>query len=458
MSPEPWEQVEPSDRDSDHSTHTMSVSTPDGSDKYLEVDDESYSDTDTGDLEPEPVDTIQRPNRLLTDSVYSDYSEMAFPVKEHLANLNQEQEYDTFQTNETLNNMKICRSPEETEEQFNKRLRKINYLSLAQEFAALKQENADALPFNLHQSQDDLDVSPMSEASSDVDSENSMTDSSATTPVESKDFLAEPPLAQHVESLLASSEPMSIPKVAWEVAPSSDPSDTSSTPKNTDCLDGGPATPKSSMEESNPLLAAPLAEGSLSRSPLGDKSGDFDVYNMESTLPHVDWDLLEEHLQRAAEEENRKRVSDITSFWAFWASNSNWSYLYRIMYVLEWRPIYVPTRRLFWCLFAELHSPWAKNLQNLVPVRSKLYKRYIFGTAGRIIIPIPSSIVSTCSCPLPMELGRLEEWACAIVYPVSQYIQPHHPLVPWEWMYNGNAIDIPTPSLQLYGGEYIMPW
>jgi hypothetical protein len=47
----------------------------------------------------------------------------------------------------------------------------------------------------------------------------------------------------------------------------------------------------------------------------GDKNsvttdGDFDVYNMEaSLLPTMDWERLETELKRAAEEENRKKVS-----------------------------------------------------------------------------------------------------------------------------------------------------
>jgi len=94
------------------------------------------------------------------DSVVSDYSEMADPVKEHLASIHLLQEVE-FQFGNVLGLpahqlhllrpwLAVQRRPDEDETEFLKRQRKINFLSLAQEFAAVKTVNPDALPFNLH--------------------------------------------------------------------------------------------------------------------------------------------------------------------------------------------------------------------------------------------------------------------------------------------------------------------
>lgn len=84
-----------------------------------------------------------------TESVLSDYSEMADPVKEHLANV--QILADPLSSTSFIVQQKLIRGAEESEAAFLQRIRKMNFLSLAQEFADLKKQNASVLPFNLHE-------------------------------------------------------------------------------------------------------------------------------------------------------------------------------------------------------------------------------------------------------------------------------------------------------------------
>jgi len=94
------------------------------------------------------------------ESVVSDYSEMADPVKEHLANIHILQEAElrfgsvlglpAQQPYAIRPWLAVQRRPDEDETEFLQRQKKVNFLSLAQEFAAVKRTHPDALPFNLH--------------------------------------------------------------------------------------------------------------------------------------------------------------------------------------------------------------------------------------------------------------------------------------------------------------------
>jgi len=89
------------------------------------------------------------------ESVVSDYSEMADPVKEHLASIHLLQEaelrFGSGQQSYALRPwLAVQRRPGEDEAEFLQRQRKVNFLSLAQEFAAVKKLNPDAVPFIAH--------------------------------------------------------------------------------------------------------------------------------------------------------------------------------------------------------------------------------------------------------------------------------------------------------------------
>lgn len=91
------------------------------------------------------------------ESVVSDYSEMADPVKEHLASIHLLQEAE-LRFGSVLGIrpwLTLQQRPDEDEIDFLKRQRKVNFLSLAQEFAAVKKLNPDALPFDVHKQRTD---------------------------------------------------------------------------------------------------------------------------------------------------------------------------------------------------------------------------------------------------------------------------------------------------------------
>ena len=376
MSPQLSETEDLSDTESANGAQAMSVSTPeDSDDKNLNAEDDIQSDFDSSttgaNAETEDLDeadqlvddrrsrqdgsggqggsartaegngktgVVPPGGRWIEpepDSTVSDYSEMADPLKEHLANVQiiQKEDLDVGNTmfpNQFSVGQKIIRSPDETEEEFTKRLRKINYLSLAQEFAALKKIDADALPFDLHKggAAHDLgrgvrnDYSPMSETSSETD----LTDSSpAVTPMDAGTQFAPqsapqpllaPPSGQPVSESADSGVSMS--KLAQRFERAINPKDAL-----TATTTMGPTIPTSDDEndeaekdqpdgESHELVPPSVTRGNDRKSPGGasDKLEDFDVYNIESTLPQLDWSMLEEQLQRAAEEERQKqRVS-----------------------------------------------------------------------------------------------------------------------------------------------------
>ncbi len=422
MSPQLSETDELSETESVNGAQAMSLATPEDSEKHLYPEDEIQSDFDSthnvNDQEfdvSSPEDSSEQAQQPVIepepDSGVSDYSEMADPLKEHLANVQiiQKEDLETGNTmfaNQFSVGQKIMRSPDETEEEFTKRLRKINYLSLAQEFAELKKVDADALPFNLHKGpQDFTDISPMSEVSSETESERYLTDSSANTPMDStKDFGTEDepqtPTTDdgledsnnenkaEIEGLVGKFQSSLRPMEAWleatsgvnfenqqvvdnvlnqneEISSSNLPQKqnlTSFMPRtnlqtshidsqtvHTDLITDRDITiqnvtqahnmPKDTNVEStttkvgvatqnmvnmsstdepdtesheitppNKKELSPQKKSSVS-SPGSEKLGDFDVFNIESTLPQMDWDMLEQQLQRAAEEEKRKRVS-----------------------------------------------------------------------------------------------------------------------------------------------------
>ena len=109
-----------------------------------------------------------------------DYTEMADPMKQHLANMQYLQQsqkkphvMDDNQLievdNETHN---ILRNADETDDEYSRRIRKTNLLSLAQEFAALKQVQSGSTLYDVVKtSETQNDYSPMSEVSTESESD-----------------------------------------------------------------------------------------------------------------------------------------------------------------------------------------------------------------------------------------------------------------------------------------------
>lgn len=285
------------------------------------------------------------------DSVVSDYSEMAEPLKEHLANVQIIQQDDLRDGNTMVSTQfsvqaKIPREDDETDEEYAKRLRKINYLSLAQEFAELKKIDSEALPFNLHKSaqiRSPVSDSTDTEASSTAESSEA---SAAATPLEgTKDFI-DNNLDQ--KSRMAVDPTHSIGET-HRMTTDSVRSNTKmlNSTKPRDLKDYGPLSKGSASETvcqteiSVSQIPASIKNNIPAQSSRGQSScprtgslegqdpsmatpnnsrvtsmGDFDVYNIETTLPQMDWTLLEEQLRKAAEEEEQKKQVRISKLFA----------------------------------------------------------------------------------------------------------------------------------------------
>lgn len=398
MSPQALSEGEDiSETDSSNGAQAMSVSTSgDGSVKNLDGD---HSDSDGGNVEAaayfdsagvaSAVSLLARKHVIEPDpdSVASDYSEMAGPIKEHLANVQIIQREDlqtgnTMFANQFTVQQKISRGVDETEEEFTKRLRKINYLSLAQEFAELKKIDSTASPFDLRKGQELYDGSPVSDLSSETDSEKHSVDSALTTPMETqKDFVVpansnlimqsgdQSDLRRKLQEvdILAGTNPVApsgedaknqqqdgvdgvnsskltkdgiphpppptVPTADGSLSVSASPARRTASParKNqpasaaASVATADSAIPSSSLAKNAPLCRS-MSEGTKSanvlekgsqdstipetgknKSESADDLHDFDVYNIETTLPQMDWAMLEHQLQMAAEEEKEKK-------------------------------------------------------------------------------------------------------------------------------------------------------
>ena len=185
--------------------------------------------------------------------------------------------------------------PDESDLDYTKRLRKINYLSLAQEFAELKKIDADALPFDLHK-----DTRFFGEGSQSGDT--SEADSAATTPMDAfKDFTPLPAVPS--TGLVARFE------MAANITPNAP---RYAAPRDGEVMGprGNHVPPEGDIEKGVADSQIPESvrkkPGSQGSHP-GEDQGDFDVYNMETTLPQMDWAKLEQQLTLAAEEEKSKR-------------------------------------------------------------------------------------------------------------------------------------------------------
>ena len=232
-------------------------------------------------------------NKSLVDtdpeSIVSDYSEMNDLVKEHLANVHIIRKEDlaianTMPNSELLGQQRLARLEGELDGEYAKRLRKLNFLSLAQEFAELKKSDAKALPYDAHKTP--MLVSPQSTSSDASELASDLSDSAATTPGEAPDSCnnLNAQLPDNTKLVGNANQTLNYSFVAQT---SQQPSDVSSqTITEASCSD---VTSKTSASDDDAHLQ------------------DFDVFNMESTMPQLDWAKIEAELEK---EERQKLVSE----------------------------------------------------------------------------------------------------------------------------------------------------
>lgn len=257
----------------------MTLSTPEENQHQEDNEREATLTVDNFLAKKSPVRQLRD---IECESVVSDVSEIAGPLKdiENEVQIIEREELQrgNFSFLPGHNQKEIDRLPGETDSDYCKRARKINILSLAQEFAELKKINADALPFDLHKGREFVkESSPESDASSGIGVEEYLTESAMTSPADAKRDLMDGEGGK--TKLTAKSRKHRV-------------KDSGSNHR----VKGG-----RSKRDSSPSVGSDM-----------EKSGDFDVYNMESTLPQMDWETLEQQLQLAAlEEKNRSQVREI---------------------------------------------------------------------------------------------------------------------------------------------------
>lgn len=220
----------------------------------------------------------------------SDYSEMAEPVKAHLASVN-------------ILDGTVPREPDETDAEYRHRLNKINVLSLAAEFAELKKQDADALPFDLHKA-----AAAAVAAGGDTDTMSDMSTSESSTS-ESSERLCDSAVVTPAEMTRDFAETIG---TATTIMPPARPNSIRRASDSNDNI--------VTDDVQNKMAAVNLLDGlrkvdnvdATTRRAKMDSSvtsmeGDFDVYNIETTLPHMDWAMLEQQLKKAAEEEEQQK-------------------------------------------------------------------------------------------------------------------------------------------------------
>ena len=271
------------------------------------VDEKQNRNNDTTVTTPQQQLSPQAHSRVDTDpeSVVSDYSEMNDLVKEHLANVQIIRKEDlaianTMPNSDLFVKQRVVRLVDESDADYAKRLRKFNFLSLAQEFAELKKSDSNALPYDAHKTP--LLLSPLSTSSETSELASDMSDSVTTTPGESSSKVF-PPSSESCNNINAQ-----LPDNAQLVGNANEsltycflqhnPQHDDVTTKNV-----VPTESSSSKEE---VRAEKRGDDE------GEHLQDFDVFNMEATLPQLDWAKIEEELQK---EEKQKLVSfHVTSF------------------------------------------------------------------------------------------------------------------------------------------------
>lgn len=299
---------------------TMTLSTPEeNQDVYAGID----SQTGVPDLKGQVPKVLPVALKTLQDvdceSLHSDYSELGGPLKEL------ESEVD-YVGREDLKNKDFSqlgasslsgvqndpsyaheRLAGETDDDYCKRQRKLNFLSLAQEFAELKKINADACPIDFHLSQGYANLSTLTSTYNSMDKRNSL--SEADQSVDSAD------LADTMNSNTQGSDKGGVnsnflrKKDTQFCAGGNSVVMRDNSPRRalSKSRDG---TPKRNSLQGTPKREARSCSATRDRPVSQPVDGDFEIFTMESSMPAMNWELLEQQLQRAAEDErNRREVS-----------------------------------------------------------------------------------------------------------------------------------------------------
>ncbi|XP_060063914.1 uncharacterized protein LOC132544346 isoform X2 [Ylistrum balloti] len=243
-----------------------------------------------------------------SDSLSSDYSEFSAPLKDladsevTIVERQQLAEGNIPQSSRNTSS-KVVRKPFESDEEFSRRIRKLNFLSIAQEFAELKKVNCDILPFDLHKGQQ-FSESSCSDTSSAPTSQLS---SEMNTPSEPSDSFVQ--LNNGVNNLMSKDLNSNInngnegDSRPLTTATSRSNNSNDNLPPNISTTEtffrGRVAKRSRDLEQENSNGGDNLDVTDRGDNSNNDESeGDFDVYNIETALPQMNWEILGQQLEQ----------------------------------------------------------------------------------------------------------------------------------------------------------------
>ena len=273
-----------------------------------------------------------------------------------------------FITESNSRETEIQRLPYETDEDFGKRLKKHNFLKCAHRFAELKKADANVLPFDLHKYSDlgnknNSNIQETLEHSSNVVSSESDTQRMAEILSQSKESFQsvvnkaecdenenskvpsdvsdkyydkpDPGIKsgntggpginvafsnKHDSGIIGDvdyesvvNDPRTIESGVKDDDSSSDQTNTSKDISDSAVSETNKET-KDSVEDFNKSADCDVISGQSKENDskvLVEGIGPFDVYNIETALPDINWETLEESLKKASEEEKLRQEVDI---------------------------------------------------------------------------------------------------------------------------------------------------
>lgn len=213
---------------------------------------------------------------------------------------------------------------EETEEEFEWRLRKTNLLSLAQEFAELKKVDAQACPINFHRNQSAKSFvrgfSPLRSRGQSLERISRRRHSKSplratrdcsrnnSEPISDRKSANTSPPKNHERKVVQESVPLKTEDLPVNEARRRNSTDLPANMRPERCGISPSLSRKRRVTNNRPQDESSSRTGVKNQQFQGssDCEEDFEVYNMETALSNMNWQMLEEQLQAVAEHEKSR--------------------------------------------------------------------------------------------------------------------------------------------------------